>query len=332
LIIFGYVFPCLSSAKAVITKDDDSLREWLTYWAVFSAFMMVETVLDLLVWKMPLYNEMKIVCILWLSLPGSQGAFRVYNYILKPYFEQYEEDIDDAISKISSRARAQASKHIQGILWQVFLSPQDGLLSELWKLAGFAQRFVNQEKEIKEENDTKALSAHLLQDFKSLLLEGVHVMAGADGCDLRVSRLYLLEETGGCPSLNVVPVLHGDHGGTDHVAATKEEQGHAKSAISIPIFRIMYISLLSPEESGAAGGCDQGGLILIESACNPAEVLLQTPDDMESEALIAGLQILQVNNRTRIARCWKKACAILMVQGKFELQREAFRRLKLNHK
>jgi hypothetical protein len=50
LLFLGYLNPSLSSAKAIISKDVDSITEWLTYWSVFSCFMLLETITDFFLW------------------------------------------------------------------------------------------------------------------------------------------------------------------------------------------------------------------------------------------------------------------------------------------
>jgi hypothetical protein len=166
-IIFGYVFPTLSSAKAILSKDDDGLREWLTYWAVFGMVMLLEEFFDFLLKRLPFYCEIKIACIFWLSLPGSQGAFKIYNYVIKPYFEQYEDDIDVMISEVTQKIKMKTSKHVQSIMWEIIFSPRDGLWPEIYRFGGFLKRFfVEEQEDFKINTENKAISAHLLKDFK----------------------------------------------------------------------------------------------------------------------------------------------------------------------
>lgn len=299
LIIFGYVFPTLSSAKAVLAADDESLREWLTYWAVFSIFTFLETIFDLLIWRLPFYAELKIVCVLWLSLPGFQGAFRVYSYVIRPYFEQYEEDIDIMVDKVSARIKAKAATHVRNILWQLLLSPKDGLMPEMLRLFGFFQKFVADEKHVKEDSDTKMMSAHMLQDFKMALIDGIHVEASTRcGESFTVVRMTLHEDRG--HYLTVCPVDNGTF-----------------EPLQLSIFGIYSVTADENDERD----------IIIEHG-KQGELYLRTPEIMESEAVVAGLQIMQANNRSMHSRHIKKAFSIIIAHIRFENLKYAFAVLK----
>ena len=127
--IFGYLLPCLDSTKAIISKDDEGIREYLTYWSVFGLFLYAEFLLNYFSVLRNWPPESKVLFILWLTLPQFQGAYRIYTYILQPNFEKYEQDIDDQINIISQKVRQKAHRHLQTMLWQLFLAPNDGLLA-----------------------------------------------------------------------------------------------------------------------------------------------------------------------------------------------------------
>ena len=299
LVIFGYLFPTLSSAKAVLAKDDDALREWLTYWAVFSVFTCLETVFDLLIWRLPFYEEFKIACVLWLSLPGFQGAFRVYNYVIHPYFEQYEEDIDSMVDKVSERIKAKAATHIQNIAWQLLLSPKDGLLPEMMRLVGFLQKFVVDEEHVKEDSDSKVISAHMLQDFKTMLIEGIHLEANmSDEGAFCVVKMTLYEERG--HYITIEPVENDD----------------------VEALRLSIFSMFSIAQSDQ----DERDIILEHDSCG--ELILRTPEALESEAVITGLQIMQMSNRHMHSRILKKAFSIVFAHLRYENLKIAFNFLK----
>jgi hypothetical protein len=71
---FAYFLPALFSTKAVICRNDDDLKEWLTYWSVFSFFILSEFIFDFMLKKIPFYYELKILLVCWLTLPRTQGV------------------------------------------------------------------------------------------------------------------------------------------------------------------------------------------------------------------------------------------------------------------
>jgi hypothetical protein len=302
LVVFGYVFPTLSSAKAVLAKDDEALREWLTYWAVFSIFTFLETIFDLLIWRLPFYAELKIVCVLWLSMPGFQGAFRVYNYVIRPYFEQYEDDIDELVDRVSDRIQAKASTHVQNILWQLLISPKDGLLPEMMRLFGFFQKFVSDEDQVREVSDSKAMSAHMLQDFKVMLIEGVYLEASTTNDD---------------DSYCVVKMVLHEHRG--HFITVEPVEKEAMAPLKLSIINIF--SIIESEE-------DERDIVIEHDKCG--DLFLRAPEVMESEAVVRGLQILLINNRSMHCRILKKAFSIIIAHRRgYESLKKAFQKLSL---
>lgn len=129
---FGYVSPVLNSIKAVVSKDQDGIKEYVTYWVVLSSLMYIEALLSLLNWsaKHRQYApELKVLFVLWLTLPRFQGAYRIYTVLLQPYFEKYEDEIDRKVEEIAGEVRKKASRQLRTILWQLFLAPNDGLIA-----------------------------------------------------------------------------------------------------------------------------------------------------------------------------------------------------------
>lgn len=128
---FGYLSPALNSTKSIISRDEEGIREYLTYWCVFGLLLYVEFILNFFSALRNWPPESKVIVVLWLTLPQFQGAFRIYGFVLRPYFEKYEDEIDKQINNISRGVSEKAHRHIQTILWQLFLAPNDGLLAAL---------------------------------------------------------------------------------------------------------------------------------------------------------------------------------------------------------
>ncbi|CAM9438327.1 unnamed protein product [Phaeothamnion confervicola] len=61
--------------------------------------------------RLPLYYEMKIVFIVWLTLPKYQGAAVIYGRLIHPYFCRFEDDIDGHLQDVQLKA----SRHIRSL-------------------------------------------------------------------------------------------------------------------------------------------------------------------------------------------------------------------------
>jgi len=97
--IVGVGYPSLESYKALKTETKDDDVQWLSYWIIFSLFTLIEFFLDVVLAWVPLYYEAKMVFILWLCLPQTRGALKLW--------QDYKEPID----KMYSAAIAQLEKY-----------------------------------------------------------------------------------------------------------------------------------------------------------------------------------------------------------------------------
>lgn len=94
----GVLLPAHFSFKALATKDKDDDKQWLTYWTVFSLFILIELFLGALLQYIPFYFFLKMVFLIWLFLPIFQGASVVYDNLLGKVFKQIESIIDSTFS------------------------------------------------------------------------------------------------------------------------------------------------------------------------------------------------------------------------------------------
>ncbi|KAL5470826.1 hypothetical protein EMCRGX_G028854 [Ephydatia muelleri] len=102
ILLFGTLYPAYASFKAIRTKSHRDYTKWMMYWVVFAIFQAVETFMDVFVSWMPLYYELKIVFVLWLVLPLTEGAKQLYRVAVHPFLMQREAQIDAGISKLGS--------------------------------------------------------------------------------------------------------------------------------------------------------------------------------------------------------------------------------------
>lgn len=127
--LFGYLAPALNSIKAVVSEDTDGIKEFLTYWVVLSittALFYLLTFLRLV--QLPNMPEVKVVCVLWLTLPKFQGAYRIYVLLLKWSYDRYESEIDDQVSVLSHKLRSTMWSKLKVMLFVLFFSNNDSLM------------------------------------------------------------------------------------------------------------------------------------------------------------------------------------------------------------
>jgi receptor expression-enhancing protein 5/6 len=94
----GVILPAIFSLKALKSEDKDDDKQWLTYWTVFSLFVLFETFLFeniiYIIGKENYYFIFKLVFLIWLFLPNFQGAAFIYDKFIFKVFKSAEKDID----------------------------------------------------------------------------------------------------------------------------------------------------------------------------------------------------------------------------------------------
>jgi len=95
----GFLYPAYVSIKAIesASKADDT--QWLTYWVVFGVFSIVEFAEDEIVGYFPVYWLFKCAFLLYLSLPVTRGAEKLYAKAIRPAFNKYQQTIQGRFEK-----------------------------------------------------------------------------------------------------------------------------------------------------------------------------------------------------------------------------------------
>ncbi|VDL77624.1 unnamed protein product [Nippostrongylus brasiliensis] len=101
----GFIYPAYVSVKAIetATKDDDT--QWLTYWVVFAVLSVIEFFSQQIVAIFPVYWLFKSLFLLWLYLPSTMGATKIYHKAIKPIVMKHHTSIDQRIGNIADKAR-----------------------------------------------------------------------------------------------------------------------------------------------------------------------------------------------------------------------------------
>ncbi|KAF9330568.1 receptor accessory protein 4 [Podila minutissima] len=114
--VAGSLYPAYASFKAINTRDNNRLTAWLMYWSVMGLFSIAEFVLDTFIFWLPFYYEIKLLFVLWMILPQTQGSIYLYQAFVDPYLNQHEHEIDQTLKNIQKQAKAMGMQYIkQGI-------------------------------------------------------------------------------------------------------------------------------------------------------------------------------------------------------------------------
>ena len=105
----GNVVPAYRTFKALQidseTEPSDEPSRWLKYWVVFGIFAAVEYFIDLVGAWVPMYYELKLSLLLWLSLDKWKGASFVFGKYLEPFLLSKQEHIEENVNFAMERAK-----------------------------------------------------------------------------------------------------------------------------------------------------------------------------------------------------------------------------------
>jgi len=101
----GTLYPAYRSYKAVRTKNVKEYVKWMMYWVVFALFTTAETFTDVfLAFWFPFYFEIKIVMLVWLLSPTTNGSSILYRKFVHPYLMKKEDKIDRIIEEAQQQS------------------------------------------------------------------------------------------------------------------------------------------------------------------------------------------------------------------------------------
>ncbi|KAK5654668.1 hypothetical protein OQA88_6991 [Cercophora sp. LCS_1] len=104
--IASFLFPLFASYKALKTSDPAQLTPWLMYWVVLACALLVESWTEWFLCWIPFYAYIRLLFLLYLVLPQTQGARIIYQTYVHPWLEDNETAIEDFIASSHERLRA----------------------------------------------------------------------------------------------------------------------------------------------------------------------------------------------------------------------------------
>jgi receptor expression-enhancing protein 5/6 len=98
--VTGFLYPAYVSINAIESASKDDDKEWLTYWVVFALLNVVEFFADTIVHYFPFYWLLKCAFLLYLYMPMTLGAQKLYNNIILPFYIKHHGSIDNGINNM----------------------------------------------------------------------------------------------------------------------------------------------------------------------------------------------------------------------------------------
>lgn len=100
----GLAFPVYSSFKAIELRNTLEQKHWLLYWTAYGCFNAVENILDKLLSWLPGYYHAKLMLLIWLQSPLSNGACHLLTWYLRPPMIKYQAVLDGVVNGAHSDA------------------------------------------------------------------------------------------------------------------------------------------------------------------------------------------------------------------------------------
>ena len=95
--LVGTLYPAFWTIKSLEQNLVEEQRKWLTYWVVFGSFIIIDMSSVVIVKFIPFYFVLKILFLIWLFMPGSNGCTIIYYLVVKKIFRYYEDKIESYV-------------------------------------------------------------------------------------------------------------------------------------------------------------------------------------------------------------------------------------------
>jgi len=98
--LLGTLYPAFWTIKSIENDDLKEQKNWLTYWAVFGSFVLIDMFSPVIVKIIPFYFVFKIIFLIMLFMPGSKVGPFIYGILVKKILGKYEDKIDNAFDQM----------------------------------------------------------------------------------------------------------------------------------------------------------------------------------------------------------------------------------------
>lgn len=141
ILLLGTLYPAYSSYKAIRNKDVDEYVKWMMYWVVFALFTTAETITDVFFgFWFPFYYEIKIIVVLWLLSPATEGSSILYRKFVHPILVKREKEIDEYLLRAKEESYktvlelgTKSVQYASRVIMQTAINGGGGLMNTLRK-------------------------------------------------------------------------------------------------------------------------------------------------------------------------------------------------------
>ena len=96
--LLGFLYPSYQSLQAAGKGDRDSLKQWLSYWILFTILEINDCLLTMIFsYFLPFFYPIKALLLIWLFYPKSKGASLIYEKALRKAYAAIKEMRDDTV-------------------------------------------------------------------------------------------------------------------------------------------------------------------------------------------------------------------------------------------
>ena len=103
--LVGTLYPAFWTIKSIEKNDLSEQKNWLTYWAVFGFFVLIDMFSPIFVKFIPFYLVLKILFLIWMFMPGTNGNKFMYNKVVKKILKKYEKEADEFLKNVGGVLR-----------------------------------------------------------------------------------------------------------------------------------------------------------------------------------------------------------------------------------
>jgi len=103
--LVAFLYPGYASYKTLSQRpaSEEDLERWLMYWCVLGFVVGVEYVAEWVISWIPFYHTLKMLFLLYIALPQTQGSSYLYKTHLQPFFRTHETQIDSTLARVKSK-------------------------------------------------------------------------------------------------------------------------------------------------------------------------------------------------------------------------------------
>ena len=95
--LVGTLYPAFWTIKSLEQNLVEEQKKWLTYWVVFGSFIIIDMSSVVIIKFITFYFILKILFLIWLFMPGSNGCTIIYYLVVKKIFRYYEDKIESYV-------------------------------------------------------------------------------------------------------------------------------------------------------------------------------------------------------------------------------------------